>query len=384
MNISKMALAAALALTPAAAPWAKEPLAAAAPPADIATFDQSHIARRGFFYAGGEYVGEAGARVMDGAMYVEVLVPHEVTQPYPLVLIHGAAQTATNWMATPDGREGWADYFVKQGYLTYMVDQPARGRSAYHPEFDGELRNFSAEALERLFTDSPRQGTWAQAKKQTQWPGEGVAGDPVFDAFYATQVEFIASNARTQEMVRAASAALLDRIGPAILVTHSQAGPFGWVIADERPDLVKGVVSIEPSGPPFRNAVLGDGPARAWGPTDAPLTYDPPLSDPAELAVAEEAEAEGPDLVKCIMQQEPARQLPNLRDKPVLIFSAESSYHAVYDHCTARYLAQAGVDVEFTRLEEQGIRGNGHMVMLERNSADIAAWVHGWMVENIR
>ena len=62
-------------------------------------------------------------------MYVEVLTPRRPRSRYPLVLIHGAAQTATNWMGTPDGRPGWADYFVGQGYTVYMVDQPARGRS---------------------------------------------------------------------------------------------------------------------------------------------------------------------------------------------------------------------------------------------------------------
>ena len=61
----------------------------------------------------------------------------------------------------------------------------------------------------------------------------------MFDAFYATQVESISSGAETNTLVQAAGAALLDKIGNAILVTHSQAGPFGWLIADVRPKLVK-------------------------------------------------------------------------------------------------------------------------------------------------
>ena len=83
---------------------------------------------RDFFYVGGSYVGDAGKEVMRGQMYVERLQPRQVKSRYPLVLIHGAAQTATNWLSTPDGRKGWADYFVEQGYVVYMVDQPARGR----------------------------------------------------------------------------------------------------------------------------------------------------------------------------------------------------------------------------------------------------------------
>jgi pimeloyl-ACP methyl ester carboxylesterase len=81
-------------------------------------------------------------------------------------------------------------------------------------------------------------------------------GDPVFDAFYSTQVESLVSNAETQKLAQSAGAALLDRIGPAILLTRSQAGAFGWLIADARPTLVKGIIAVEPFGPPFRDAVL--------------------------------------------------------------------------------------------------------------------------------
>ena len=244
---------------------------AASVPASVTVYDQSQLKARGFFFVGGEYVGEQGKQVMHGQMYVEVLVPKKITQPYPLVLFHGAAQTATNWMGTPDGRKGWADFFLEQGYLIYMVDQPARGRSAYHPQINGKLLAFSAEVIETLFTTP--DGNWPQAKKHTQWPGEGPnkgrIGDPVFDAFYATQVEYIGSDAETQELIQNASAALLDKIGPAILLTHSQAGVFGLVIADIRPQLVKGIIALEPSGPPYRNK------KRPWGITDIPLTYDP-------------------------------------------------------------------------------------------------------------
>jgi hypothetical protein len=78
------------------------------------SYDHSAIARRGYFYVGGSYVGEPGKRVMHGQMYVEVLTPREPRHRYPLVLIQGAAQTATNWLGTPDGRPGWADFFVGQ------------------------------------------------------------------------------------------------------------------------------------------------------------------------------------------------------------------------------------------------------------------------------
>ena len=98
----------------------------------------------------------------------------------------------------------------------------------------------------------------------------------------------------TEERNRDAGAALLDRIGPAIVLTHSQSGTFGWLIANARPRLVKAVVAIEPSGPPFEATIIGTGKARPFGPTDIPLTYDPPIKDASELAVEREAKADGP------------------------------------------------------------------------------------------
>jgi pimeloyl-ACP methyl ester carboxylesterase len=199
------------------------------PKLPVPAFDQSAVGQRGYFYVAGQYIGEDGKNIMRGQVYVEVVAPKDVRHPYPLVLIHGNAQTPTNWMGTPDGRKGWADFFVEQGYVVYMMEQPMRGRSAWHPS-DGATRMFRVDEEERLFTDNARSANWPQAKKQTQWPGEGPGkgrkGDPVFDAFYATQVEALASLEETEKANQAAGAALLDKIGPAILITHSQAGYF--------------------------------------------------------------------------------------------------------------------------------------------------------------
>jgi pimeloyl-ACP methyl ester carboxylesterase len=349
--------------------------------------DQSAVGQRGYFYVGGQYVGEEGKTIMRGQIYVEVVAPKQVRRPYPLVLIHGNAQTPTNWMGTPDGRKGWADFFVEQGYIVYMMEQPMRGRSAWHPA-DGATRMFTTQEEERLFTNNAGAGNWPQAKKQTQWPGDGPnkgrKGDPVFDAFYATQVEALAGLEPTQRANQEAGAALLDKIGPAILVTHSQAGYFSWLITDKRPALVKGNVAIEPPGPPIENVLFASGKGRAWGLTDIPITYDPPLTDPNDLAVVKEDKADGPDLSICWKQKEPARQLVNLKGIPTMILVAEASYHAVFDHCTAKWMNQAGVKTDFIRLEDKGIRGNGHMVMIEKNSLDIAKLVDDWIVQNVR
>ena len=353
-------------------------LAGFLPDLALATDNPSSPLQRSYFYVGGHYTGEPGKEIMKGQMYVEALFPPKITHPHPIVLIHGAAQTATNWMGTPDGRPGWSEYFVSKGYVVYMIDQPARGRSAWHQGEDGNLRSFPASAAERFFTATAQFGLWPQARKHTQWPGTGRMGDRVFDAFFRTQVAFVGDETETQLRMREAGAALLDRIGPAILLTHSQGGPLGWVIADARPGKVKGIVAIEPSGPPFENVILAANKARPWGVTDTEISYDPPAHSPSELQLSKESAPDYAHLHACTLQREPARQLKNLKGVPTLLLVAEASYHSIYDHCTAKYLRQAGVPVDFVRLEDRGLKGNGHMVMLEKNNLEIAALIDRW------
>ena len=67
-----------------------------------------------------------------------------------------------------------------------------------------------------------------------------------------------------------------------------------------------------------------------------------------------------------------------------MIMTAEASYHATYDHCTVKYLQQAGVQATWIKLADAGIHGNGHMLMLEKNSLDIAEAISRWLSKNVR
>jgi len=353
-----------------------------------------NIASQGYFFVGGEYVKNNKAQqIRVNQMFVQFQVPANQTKPYPVVMWHGGGQTGTNFLGTPDGREGWATYFLRQGYAVYVVDQPARGRSGYFAEIYGNTRKPNTDAMSDRFTAPEAKNQYPQAKFHTQWPGAGIAGDKVFDEFFASQQEDIEDLFVIERLNRQAGEALLDKIGPAILLTHSQSGPFGWSIADSRPGLVKGILAIEPNGPPLYEMDLStadgrfykDGIAgRPWGIGRVPLKFDPPVKDPKELAMVRQAKADGSDLVRCWLQPEPARQLINLKGIPILIVASEASYHAPYDHCTSLFLLQAGVTNKFVRLPEIGIKGNGHMMMLEKNNLEIAKFLVNWATDNIR
>ena len=115
----------------------------------------------------------------------------------------------------------------------------------------------------------------------------------------------------------------------------------------------------------------------------APPLATQPGSGWHEGTIVRQEKADGPGMVRGWLQAEPARRLVNLAGIPILILTAEASYHAVYDHCTSRYLTQAGVTHTFTRLESVGIRGNGHMMMLEKNNLQIAEVIADWLRKRV-
>lgn len=288
-----------------------------------------------------------------------------------------------NWLNKPDGGSGWASYFLSQGYECYIIDQAFRGRSLWVPA-DGTRQTFSAQNVQGRFTAPELYRTWPQAKLHTQWPGSGTVGDPVFDAYFASTVPSVEDDATQETAVREAGAHLLDRIGkPVILVGHSQGGPMVWATADTRPHLIHSIVALEPAGPPFHDTGAEDETARAYGLASVPLAYSPSAPDSTGFNV-ETVEPNSTDLVTCYTQAEDSspRQLINLSKFPVLVVTAEASYHAQYDWCTVRFLRSAGVKTDHLELAKEGIHGNGHMMFLEKNSDDIAAAIEKWMHEH--
>jgi pimeloyl-ACP methyl ester carboxylesterase len=355
----------------------------ARPPLALETF--------GYLYAGGKIDHAVEGSPVTGQLYAEYFIPKKQTSRFPIVMVHGGSQTGTNFTGTPNGREGWAQYFLRRGHTVYVVDQVARGRAAHFSQSQGPVQTGNLRRTEQRFVAPKRFNLWPQAARHTQWPGNGKPGDAVFDAFYATQFPSLESYPKQQELNRDAIIALLEEIGPAILLVHSQSGAFAWPVADARPKLVKAIVAIEPNGPPvyetdFKGApdwFTDVGARKTFGLGAVPLAYDPPLKAGEQLSFVRQDRPDAPDLVRGGLQAEPARHLPNLARVPILILVAEASYHAAYDHVTAAYLKQAGVPNDFVQLPDIGIRGNGHMMMLEKNSDAIAGVIETWLKKTL-
>src|SRR5476649_406566 len=107
------------------------------------------IARQGSFFVGGRDVKSdtlsvlpayaASGTITVDQMYVRYQVPASAAG-VPITLIHGCCLTGKTWETTPDGRMGWDEYFVRQGFPTYVIDQVSRGRSAADPSIINSVK----------------------------------------------------------------------------------------------------------------------------------------------------------------------------------------------------------------------------------------------------
>ncbi len=293
--------------------------------------------------------GPPGAgTVIEGQMYVGFQLVANKKHPYPLVLVHGGGGQATDYMGTPDGRDGWLDYFLADGFDVYFVDRPAHGRSPNVKSY-GELGGEPAtEFIANVFT-----------KQSKQYPGGGAA-----DSKEVVQHTASSEPGPTVSMAVLQSnlAELLDRIGPAIIVTHSAGGPSGWLSLAARPDKVKGVLAIEP----------------AMGITEnlAPLIKFQPALAANEKIALEKLPSEGPGLDQCSLQPKASvHTVPAYSKKPILFVVSPNSKPMFTGnvHCSVQTLKQLGADAKLGRLKEDyNIDGNGHFMNEELNNGEIA------------
>ncbi len=271
------------------------------------------------------------------------------------LLVHGTAQTGINFLGTPDGRPGWADRFAAKGFTVYIVDQVGRGRSAAIRRPTDPMPACPSRIWRRCSPGrNASRSTRRRSSTASQWPGGpgGVRAATPSTSSTCPRCPIIASAEERGTEVDPALIALLEKIGPAILLTHSQAGVFGWAVSDQRPDLVKAHVAVEPNGPTFFDIRfkggadwyerVGEARARPYGITRVPLHFEPPVSSPADLTVVQDDRAAAPDKIRCWLQAEPARTLPNLARVPAVPSPSKLVPRHHEQDCTACVLRARG------------------------------------------
>jgi len=313
----------------------------------------ARASRRGHLWITGDRIEKNGLTHQSGPMYVAWEAPVELTRRLPVVLVHGGTLQGTEWHETPDGRPGWAQRLVEAGYAVFVVDRPGHGRSPYHPDLMGPMGPpFSYERGREVY--------FPEGGGETQWPFD--PGDAAtFDAFIAAYGPMPADLSYSQRLDADRLAGLLDRIGPAIIVTHSASGPDGWLVADQRPGLVAAIVTIEPMGPAFGHTP-GIG-TLAWGLTAAPMRFEPPRTS------ADHVKAAAPETLR----------IPSLAQLPVALVTGETSVFATFAPSISDFLTHAGAQVDHLHLPTRGIRGNGHGMIYEKNSDEVLGVVLEWL-----
>jgi pimeloyl-ACP methyl ester carboxylesterase len=286
------------------------------------------LANAGYFWVGADIQKRDYGTVVVGQMYVQYLIPEQVRHALPVVLVHGGGGQMTHYMGL-DGNAGWAHYYAQAGYQVYLVDRPGHGRSPVSLDALGPLGNLPMHA--GIAADTTRAATGTPRR----WPGAtGAIGDPLLDQFVAGQNAAPANGELMQRLWRTRGAELLDRIGPAIVQTHSAGGPFGFIVADERPALVKALVTFEGGAGP----VLG-----------ADNVPNP---------------------------------MPNYKGIPMMFLTAENSGRTNGPAIVAA-LRQSGALAEHINLKDRGITGNGHFAMVETNRKEVFDVIRGWIESKI-
>jgi pimeloyl-ACP methyl ester carboxylesterase len=345
---------------------------------------------RDVFFIGGEYVPSGTSSIFSDQIYVEKLVPLSgVLKPHPVVFISAGVPSGTVWLNTPDNRKGWASYFIDKGYLVYIVDITANGRSSQNDVVKYPSRLGSTVSIhENDFTAPELIDPYPQSQGHNKWPGNGTQGDPIFDAFFAATLP-LTSNATAQELsMRASGCRLLSIIGQSYLIAHSAGATYSSLMSDECPDQIRATINLEPGNLPFQNLVgnatvpaVGRSITRPWGLTNTRITYDPPVSNVTTDLITVEVGQDTPGNRSCFLQATTnssniVRTLPQIAKVPYVMFTAANSPHITYDHCFISYLNQTGVkDVTWIKFGDLGITGNGHFFYLETNNLDLAAVV---------
>lgn len=260
----------------------------------------------------------------------------KLTRPaarWPVLMIHGGGLSGVTWETKPDGAPGWQWFFVNAGFDTYVADAVERGRASWsrYPEiFKGEPVFRTKKEAWELFRIGP---TYATEPAQRATFPETRFPITAFDQFMKQGVPRWATNdAPTQ----AAYNQMVQKLCPCVIVVHSQGGNFAFNAALAAPDKVKAIIAVEPSGAPDTDRV---------------------------------------DLAKL-------KDVPHLfiwgdyLDRHPLWAKLVPNIHRYRDG-----LRRAGARADDLDLPARGVRGNSHMLMMDRNSDEIARMAIDWLAQ---
>ena len=263
-------------------------------------------------------------------MYVQYVVPDPERGTVPLLLWHGGGLTGVTWESTPDGRPGWQQFFLRRGWAVYVSDAVERGRAgwAMSPEiFQGEPIFLTKGDPWERFRIGAGRGSW---RTRTAIPGTQF---PV-DAYDNFMRQVVPRWVTTDAAQLAAYQALLARVGPSVVMAHSQGGFFACRAAQALPDRVRALVLLEPSG-------FGETSTEAL----AALRNIPVLA-----------------LYGDFIEQD--RRWTALRQRGLDFYAK---------------VRAGGGSVDVVNLPDRGIPGNSHMMMMDRNNADVARVAQEWL-----
>ncbi|MDR1206502.1 MAG: alpha/beta fold hydrolase [Peptococcaceae bacterium] len=264
---------------------------------------------------------------------------------FPMVFLHGYGQSRRSWQTTADGREGFSNIFLREGYGVYLVDQPGRGEAG---QVTGAGQISAAPDDQTWFTQF-RIGLWPDYYDGVRFP----QGSESLDQFFRMMTPDTGTTADPNAAV-AAMSALFDKIGPSIFFTHSASGFTGWqtAIANEN---VKAIVAIEPGGFPFPIDPNAD-PAQSFGGISmddfTKLTKIPIIVYFGDNIPDEETGIPSQDFWR--QDLESARQWADL-------------------------VNSNGGDVTVVHLPEIEIYGNTHFIMSDLNNQEVAEHIAKWL-----
>jgi hypothetical protein len=200
------------------------------------------IKDQGSFAFGGVVLKDATGNTFHGDHgYARYQIPTGARK-YPMVMWHGGGQFSKSWETTPDGREGYQNIFLRRGFSTYIIDQPRRGGAGKttigRTIPDGTPNEASSFTIFRL-------GRWDPPATPQYFPGVQFSKNPEALNQYLRQITVDTGPDTLLEVGPNAVAELLNKTGPAILLTHSMSGLPGWFTATKNKN-VKAIVAYEP------------------------------------------------------------------------------------------------------------------------------------------